>query len=286
MKKVLKAFTLIELIIVMAILVILMSAIMNMFKPIRETYVDATLYEAQRTAQNGIVQYMTESMRYATDLGIYTKNTNGVNNVTDAITHFNESYLKANGIDPDDTANATKVSDTLELIKRNAEVIIIDYSNNYGFNGGNYTGRILRRKFEKETVGGATVNKEITNDAENPSKKNACRVALGDAYYGASNYTISLGVTQDPATKAGTASDGIKITVASYTGKYANRDNDANNSGGINGIAVSNSGLVMCRNLMTPINGMFDTKDFNAASSTSAGGKVYIVYLNEKIDVA
>ena len=110
MKKVLKAFTLIELIIVMAILVIFMSAIMNMFKPIRETYVDATLYESQRTAQNGIVQYMTESIRYATDLGIYTKNINGVNTVTDAVEHFNKSYLKANGIDPDDTANATKVS--------------------------------------------------------------------------------------------------------------------------------------------------------------------------------
>lgn len=285
MKKVLKAFTLIELIIVMAILVILMSAIMNMFKPIRETYVDATLYEAQRTAQNGIVQYMTESMRYATDLGIYTKNTNGVNNVTDAITHFNKSYLKANGIDPDDPANATKVADTLKLIKRDAEVIIIDYGNNYEYNGGNYTGRILRRKFEKETVGGATVNKEITNDAENPAKKKACRVALGDAYYGASNYTISLTVDQD-ASKVGNPESGIKVTVASYTGKYADRDNDANNSGGVNGVAVSNSNLVMCRNLMSPINGMFDTVDFNPTSSTTAGGKVYIVYLNEEIDVA
>lgn len=285
MKKVLKAFTLIELIIVMAILVILMSAIMNMFKPIRETYVDATLYESQRTAQNGIVQYMTESIRYATDLGIYTKNTGGINNVTDAVTHFNESYLKANGIDPDDPANSTKVANTLKLIKRDAEVIIIDYGNNYEYNGGNYTGRILRRKFEKETVGGATVNKEITTDAENPDKKNACRVALGEAYYGASNYTISLGITQDASTKVGKAADGIKITVASFTGKYANRDNDANDSGGANGVAVSNSGLVMCRNLISPINGMFDTKDFDATASTSASGKVYIVYLNEKIDV-
>lgn len=286
MKKVLKAFTLVELIIVMAILVIFMSAIMNMFKPIRETYVDATLYESQRTAQNGIVQYMTESIRYATDLGIYTKNTNGVNTLTDAVEHFNKSYLKANGIDPDDTANATKVSDTLELIKRNAEVIVIDYSYNYEYNGGNYTGRILRRKFEKETVGGVIVNKELTNDAENPNKNKACRIALGEAYYGASNYTISLGVDQNPTTKAGKPESGINVTVASYTGKYANRDNDSNSSGGINGVAVSNSGLVMCRNLMTPINGMFDTKDFDAASSTSAGGKVYIVYLNEKIDVA
>ena len=72
MNKKFKGFTLIELIAVMAILVILMAAIMNMFKPIRETYVDATLYESQRTAQNGVVQYIAESVRYSHSLGLYT----------------------------------------------------------------------------------------------------------------------------------------------------------------------------------------------------------------------
>ena len=52
------------LIIVMAILTMLMAAIMQMFKPIRETYVDATLYENQRTVQNGVIQYISESVRY------------------------------------------------------------------------------------------------------------------------------------------------------------------------------------------------------------------------------
>ena len=43
MKKKFKAFTLIELIIVMAIFGILMAGLMNFFSPIRETYVDSTL---------------------------------------------------------------------------------------------------------------------------------------------------------------------------------------------------------------------------------------------------
>ncbi|MBR4096419.1 MAG: prepilin-type N-terminal cleavage/methylation domain-containing protein [Oscillospiraceae bacterium] len=282
MKKVLKGFTLIELIVVMAILVILMAGIMNMFKPIRETYVDATLYEAQRTAQNGVVQYITESVRYATDLGIYTKGTNNVNNVTNAVETFNKEYLKANGIDPDDAANATLVANTLKEVKMKAEVIIIDNTTEYFFDGEKYKGRILRRKFEKETVGGVKQNKQLTNDAEDPTKIAACRMALGDAYYGASDYTISLGVSQD-ASKVGDPESGIKVTVASNP-SYANRQvmSDDNVTAGK---IVSNSGLVMCKNLQSPINGMFDTLSYNSTSSTGDNTKVYIVYLNEKIDV-
>ena len=282
MKKVLKGFTLIELIVVMAILVILMAGIMNMFKPIRETYVDATLYEAQRTAQNGVVQYITESVRYATDLGIYTKGTNNVNNVTNAVETFNKEYLKANGIDPDDAANATLVANTLKEVKMKAEVIIIDNTTEYFFDGEKYKGRILRRKFEKETVGGVKQNKQLTNDAEDPIKIAACRMALGDAYYGASDYTISLGVSQD-ASKVDDPESGIKVTVASNP-SYANRQvmSDDNVTAGK---IVSNSGLVMCKNLQSPINGMFDTLSYNSTSSTGDNTKVYIVYLNEKIDV-
>ena len=282
MKKVLKGFTLIELIVVMAILVILMAGIMNMFKPIRETYVDATLYEAQRTAQNGVVQYITESVRYATDLGIYTKGTNNVNNVTNAVENFNKEYLKANGIDPDDAANATLVANTLKEVKMKAEVIIIDNTTEYFFDGEKYKGRILRRKFETETVSGVKQNKQLTNDAEDPTKIAACRMALGDAYYGASDYTISLGVSQD-ASKVGDPESGIKVTVASNP-SYANRQvmSDDNVTAGK---IVSNSGLVMCKNLQSPINGMFDTLSYNSTSSTGDNTKVYIVYLNEKIDV-
>lgn len=285
MKKILKGFTLIELIVVMAILVILMAGIMNMFKPIRETYVDATLYESQRTTQNGIVQYITESVRYATDLGVYTKGTNGVNSVTDAAQKFTDEYLKANGVDITDPANNALKADVLKKVKQNAEVLIIDNTNGYAFGDEGYVGRILRRKFETETSGGVQVNKEMTTDAEDPTKKDACRLALGDAYYGASNYTISFDITQDPTTDAGIASDGIKVTVASYTGKYSSRDNDADSTGGANGVAIATSGLVLCKNLDTPINGMFDTLCYDKDASTGANTKVYIVYLNEKIDV-
>jgi len=268
MKKILKGFTLIELIVVMAILSILMAAIMNMFKPIRETYVDSTLFEAQRTSQNGIIQYVTESVRYATDLGLYTKGSS-VDNVTKAVELFADEYLKANGVNITDPANATLRTNVTNEIKKKAEVIIIDNSTDFSFNNDTYHGRILRRKFEKDASG----LKPITNDAEDITKKNCCRLALGDAYYGDSDYSITLGVTQD-ASLVGNAADGIKVTVSSLA-SYGVRDSQV----------IATSGSVQCRNLETPINGLFDTTKYVPASSTGSGTKVYIVYINEKIDV-
>ena len=273
MKKIIKGFTLIELIIVMAILVILMSAIMNMFKPIREVYVDATLYESQRTAQNGTVQYITESIRYSTDLGMYTMDK--VTNVEGAVTAFTDAYLTANGVTTTDPDYTTKRNNTLAKIKEQAEVIIIDNTADaYAFSNNNYTGRILRRKFVKNASGGIA---QITNDAEDVTS-NECRLALGAAYYGKSDYSITFDIKQEttgtPPTYAGDASAGIKVTVASGA-SYANRDS----------VVVSNSGLVMCKNLMAPVNGMFDTTKYNPSSDSGDGTKVYIVFLNKPVEI-
>lgn len=147
-----KGFTLVELIIVMAILTILMAAIMQMFKPIRETYVDATLYESQRTAQNGIITYISESVRYAVDMGIYEAD------MTTAIDSFATAYAAKYGTD----------DDNVQDIKDNVQVIVIDNEDTHTFNG-DWKGRVLRRKSDGTT-----------------------RVAMGEAYYGENNYDIVL----------------------------------------------------------------------------------------------
>ena len=55
-KSQLKGFTLVELIVVMAIMAIFMVAVAMMWQPIRDVYVDSTLYETRRTAQYGVSQ--------------------------------------------------------------------------------------------------------------------------------------------------------------------------------------------------------------------------------------
>lgn len=265
MKK-LKGFTLVELIIVMFILAILMTAILQMFKPIRQTYVDSTLYESRRTAQNGVIQYITESIRYSTDLGMYTKDK--VSNVTGAVDAFTKAYLEANGVSAADAANPSMYTATKDAIKKNAEVIIIDNTEDaYTFGNdpidNTYTGRILRRKVDGTT--------SITNAAETAGSAE-CRLALGAAYYGESDFSITFGITQD-ASNEGKPDDGIKVTVASGA------------KSGLDDVAViSNNGLVLCKNHCSPINGMFDTVNYNSASASGANTKVYIVYINDKID--
>ena len=71
--KCLKGLTLIELVIVMAIIGIILTGVLSFFKPIRQVFVDSTVYEQQRTVQTGIAEYITESTRYCNNMGIYSK---------------------------------------------------------------------------------------------------------------------------------------------------------------------------------------------------------------------
>ena len=301
MKKI-KGFTLVELIIVMAILAILMTAIMQMFKPIRQTYVDATLYENQRTVQNGMIQYVSESMRYATNLGLYTSDKKST--VKDAVDAFADAYIAANNIvdipavvGPSPEPAKPNATNTKEAIERCAEVIIIDNKTAYSYNHVNgWRGRILRRKFIPDTsysVGTDPTYKKykaITNDAEDPDKAEACRMALGEAYYGDRSYTMAF-FCGDPTkvnfqTKSlltgetWEAKDGIGLTVSSYSklgGGAIVTEKGAN---------VKTEGDVMCKNLAGASDhgiskaGIFDIADFNPTASTGMGTKVYIVYLN------
>lgn len=281
MKKLLKGFTLVELIIVMAILTILMTAILAMFKPVRSTYVDSTLYESQRTAQNGIVQYITESVRFSTDLGIYSKDQ--VTNASGAVNAFAAKYCTENGI-----TVAADVTTATDYIKEHAEIIIIDNENAYAYKNEDWHGRIIRRKI-LETAPGAGSYKPITDGVYSESASpygTGWRIALGSAYYGDRNYTVALedGDTSNADWKA---VDGVKISVASYSkiGK--------DNTGAVieKGALVTTNGEVLCKN-QSVANGMFDTsKCTNAAASpafktqTATGTKVYIVFLNEKAPV-
>ncbi|MBQ3162227.1 MAG: type II secretion system protein [Oscillospiraceae bacterium] len=246
MKAKLKGFTLIELIIVMVILTILMAAIVQMFKPIRATYVDSTLYEARRTTQNGIIQYIGESIRYATDLGIYQED-----NIDDAVEEFAKNYCRKN-----------PKADKDDVIK-NAEVIIIDNtatvsggeitSSPYKFNDKFYMGRVLRRK-----------NVGTSNLSES-------RLALGEAYYGTSNYAIKISKPTGDVDNIWSASEGILITVAS-TIEYGNaglqRTEGIIESGTFNDDVVKTEGLVFCPNL-AEIDGLFDVMSDDSLTDTA-----------------
>lgn len=259
MKKI-KGFTLIELIIVMAILSILMVGIMQMMKPIRDTFVDSTYYESQRNTQNGIVTYLTESLRFATKMGIYNEQT-GVTGVQDAINDFITStgYV------------ATEDGDI--------NIIVIDNKTQYKFNNGAQYGRLLRSKTVNPSTGAVTY-----------------RVALGEAYYDKYTYSINVTTTGDADKKdsagaiIGKSFTGLKVEVSSLIPSSLNqaKKNNVNQTNDILGSGykcVTTEGEVNCLNLSSSIGGQNVTEAKKAGTSTTANGKnTYIIYtlLKEK----
>ena len=287
MKSNLKGFTLVELVVVMALMSILMLAIMKMFQPIRNTYVDSTQYEAQRTAQTGVVQYITETVRYATDMGVY----NNASNASDAVEAFATAYCTANSID------SSKEAAVKDAIRKNAEVIIID--NKTPHYSKNFTGRLIRRKVDgTDNSVGAPSFTGTNNIVDTTSSK--WRTALGEAYYGENTFYITLDVSDSAngmltvnvaSTKNGKrdiSRAGSENTIVDSENNELNTTTDgaaiqtAINS---NKITVTRGG-VFCRNLVTTVasnpkakgvanSGMYDV-NYSADNSKDA----YIVFLN------
>ncbi len=256
MKKKFKAFTLIELIIVMAIFGILMAGLMNFFSPIRETYVDSTLYEKQRTAQNGIAEYLVESTKYAEKMAIYDEGASAgsygtASSAVAAIDAFRKQCFPS---------YSTMTADQQKKVDGRIHVICINRSDKYDAQGkiqaasdadANhlYTGRLVTC---------APVDINNLTDADEIRKLNALKtfdeqasrsygsgtgytyLALGGAYYGESNYMISVDVSQVELVQA--ADENLKQTAASLTFTISNA---FSNSGGVvknggDGVTISN----------------------------------------------
>ncbi len=258
MKKI-KGFTLLELIVVMAIMSILMLGIMQMMKPIRATYIDSVYYESQRNTQNGIITYLSENLRYANNVGIYSGGSVG-----NAINDFKNNVVNNHYTDSE------------------IHVITIDNSTAYTYNGTTgFHGRLVVNK-----PGGPGSGYSIA-DADNPSTKSA-RVALSEAYYGAFSYSISLKpVTVGAGTNARLKS--IDMTIASLLDHSSlGSSKDKNTSTNTQDIAtsskvVSTDGFVICNNMNFSREDSGKYKAPATVVTTTQGVKTYIVFTYPKL---
>ena len=248
-----KGFTLVELIVVMAIMTILMAAIMQLMKPIRNTYVDSTYYENERNTQTGIAQYITESVRYATNLGIYT-----------------DSYVPGGGASPSSVSGVTGAiaqfkTETGITDETKINVLTIDNNTKYKYNGSDFYGRLVRTK--------PIASGSYTADAATAGTAQA-RLALGSAYYGNNTYSINLTAT----------SEGINVKVSSIMSdslksKTTNSDRDLSLNDVAGKTLVSTELEVTCPNVVgnkVQTSGIFSTT--YAGTTTTQGTNTYIVF--------
>lgn len=258
MKKMSKGFTLVELIIVMAIMTILMTGLMQLMKPIRSTYVDSTLYESQRNVENGIGQYITESVRYATDIGIYSSCNTNVGNVKTA----EELFMKAvTGLTPSQYASADATEKAnYESIRNRLQVITID-NNKYTYNNKDWSGRLVRKKVTD--LSGSTTQLLSTDDDK--AGTTSARLALGDAYYGDTTYSIKL--------KADITASDLDVVVSCEKQSALNTTP-----------LVSTTSTVLLQNVSV-MGGVYDTTYYTCGSSTDPSStadkeKTFIVFLS------
>ncbi|MDR0975128.1 MAG: type II secretion system GspH family protein [Ruminococcus sp.] len=183
MKKRLKAFTLVELIIVMLIMTILLAGILQLFKPVRSAYQDAAYLENKRTVCNAISKYITESLRYAQYVGVYKSSESGIGTGATGAKGAAKALLDKIY---NDRVTLGLSEDDIDNLAPKIQVIGIDYSegSDTTFNNDTHSGRLYRYKFDTSGVYSSSGNSFST-----PTN---FHMSFGASYYGANDFGINV----------------------------------------------------------------------------------------------
>ena len=176
MKQKLKAFTLIELIVAIAVFGILMTGIVKMIEPLSSTATSAAVLNNQRTVENSIVTYIGENVRYANNLAIIEGGT-----ADEAVNKF--ISLKPANID------GYEIDYTVTANKNKIRVIAFDGKNKYKFKGNETTdpwqfyGRLI------STTEGRSGSLNFTSGLKSDGNSNQYLV-FGNEYYAQGDYYL------------------------------------------------------------------------------------------------
>ena len=186
--KKLKGFTLIELIIVMAIFVSVLTAILQLMEPVNEVFADTVMYEGQRTAEQGIADYITESLRYSERASIIDQGQSVTFPGTSSPYNIDDESAAVNYFAAKNSLDLTD-SDVCDRIN----VIRIDRTTTYKDGDYLYTGRLIRRKgWDASVTPFAAVSTVDIEDVKSTYTTSKLYMALGPDYYGKDSYSICV----------------------------------------------------------------------------------------------
>ena len=134
-RKSVKGFTLIELIIVMAIFGIIMTALIQFVNPVEKAYNSTELMSQQRYAQNNMIKYVTESTKYANAVCIIESST--IQSPQDARAfYWNNIISKMSYVDEIDSSGVAQMA---PYVASDIQVIEINRHLSYGGRHGYFT---------------------------------------------------------------------------------------------------------------------------------------------------
>lgn len=245
MKK-LKAFTLIELIVAIAVFGILMVGIMRMVEPISQTAVNAKVMNDQRNVENAIATYIGENLRHATNLCIVKGGTpeNAVNLFLSAGYRDSLTGAKVNPGPVDVYGN--KITDASKV-----NVIAFDGREIYKYEGyrPDYRGRLIRK------VDGATLTS--SNFAQSNCKEDGSGtyyMAMGNSYYQQGDYFLNV----DMSSKM------LKLEV--YSDFYMST-----------GSKITNPSTGFSSTASIPVEGVYELKAFGNKPKAGANDFIFMV---------
>ena len=161
MKKNLKGFTLVELIIVMALMSILMLMVGLIMKPISQVFADTTAYTEDRYVMDGMAQYIDESLKYADKVWI----------------HYDYDSQAVDG-----TWVETNLANYMGVAKEDIQVIAIINNNmgSAGFDAADFT----------NNSGNTQMGRIYKSAYVNGARK--VWLVGGEAFYGGGSYFVNL----------------------------------------------------------------------------------------------
>ncbi|MGN0638971.1 MAG: type II secretion system protein [Huintestinicola sp.] len=173
-----KGFTLVELIVAMAVFSILMLGIMQIAGPMSEAAATNEVVNNQKMVENNIVTYIGETLRYATNVMVI-EGKSGFS-PDDAI----KAFAKENPVDALGNPYFANPNSPTDAEKLKVRLICFDRSNTYKYKNIDYSGRLIA------TIPGRTTNTMSFSNIKQDGTSNLYEV-FGNDYYNHAEYYLT-----------------------------------------------------------------------------------------------
>lgn len=275
-QKKLKGFTLVELMVVVALLGLLMLMITAFIKPIGALFKSVSDMDTKQTAADGINEYILGSIKYADNLYMFTDfdtfptrldymKDDGTRDTMSVM----DVFYKESGLDPSNLADVERIK-VIYVVNDavSGPATPQSYASVWG-NGETYLGRVFRS------------DRLVVNDGDiYDLQTNFPPKALGDGYYGKNDFFIMFRNTLTPSGNlTDSTKDEIRITtqrVNHTTGGYEEKTE--------NTAAMLNASLSNCFRVINGPNtpSEIDSSYYATDGTGTSGRKTWIIYTTPK----